>query len=297
MKVVGNGWAAVKDYVYPYAIISDALIQNALDADGKAYLRCMVTDGDKRFVTPEMAVTLMSNAVSVNGYVSSAKSVTARSISDKQARAGDDSSGAFHISIQYRFLHETAEDEELDGSNAANTFTITLGAGMSFDDEIISPPVLGYKPYIEWKEGDSEVGKIEYNHLELIPADVVKFNHQFDPIDVIVYYVPQNVTFRVKHFKQNLQDDEYTEWKTEFRQGLSDTAVNDNLEDGETTLALTEVGFSALYYDKDTIITNDGNTVVEIYYDRIYYLILRKHLFRMLLFSGRCSICFSEYRC
>ncbi|MBQ4049982.1 MAG: InlB B-repeat-containing protein [Clostridia bacterium] len=272
MKVVGNGWADVKDYVYPYAIISDALIQNALDADGKAYVRCMVTDGDKRFVTPEMAVTLTSNAVSVNGYVSSAKSVTARSISDMQNRAGDDLSGAFHITIQYKFLHDNAVDTALNDSTAANTFTITLGSGMSFSESIVSPPVLGYKPYVDYESGNDE-GKITYAGHTLIPADEVKFNNQSDPIDVIVYYVPQNVTFRVKHFKQNLQDDEYTEWKTEFRQGLSDTAVNENLEQDEESLALSEVGFSALYYDKDTIITNDGNTVVEIYYDRIYYLV------------------------
>jgi len=265
MKVVGNGWANVKDYVYPYAIISDALIQNALDADGKAYVRCMVTDGDKKFVTPEMAVTLTSNAVSVNGYVSSAKSVTARSISDMQNRAGDDLSGAFHITIQYKFLHENAVDTALNDSTAANTFTITLGSGMSFSESIVSPPVLGYKPYVDYESGNDE-GKITYAGHTLIPADEVKFNNQSDPIDVSVYYVPQNVTFRVKHFKQNLQDDEYTEWKTEFRQGLADTAVGESL-------ALSEVGFSALYYDKNTVITNDGNTVVEIYYDRIYYLV------------------------
>ena len=39
------------------------------------------------------------------------------------------------------------------------------------------------------------------------------------------------------------------------------------------TLAPAMVGYKALYYDPKTVITNDGNTVVEIYYDRIYYLV------------------------
>ena len=65
-----NRWANVADYCYPYATISEALIANACDEEGKATLRCIVTSGEDKYVSGNVTVTVteptaeLSNAVS-----------------------------------------------------------------------------------------------------------------------------------------------------------------------------------------------------------------------------------------
>ena len=260
-------WADIIDYYYPYAVVTEALILNARDESGIATMRCIVTDGDKKYVSNNIKVslekpkTLLSEAVALSEIGANAR--LARNFLDSSSKAA---LNAFHIVIEYVYLHENAVDPLLNGSTAANTLTITLPPGAAFNNPITSPPLAGYKPYIEWQSGASEEGLITYGGKQLIPADKVGFNEQKEAVTVTVYYVPQIVSYRVKYLKQNLQNDEYVEWKTEFKTGIADTAI-------ATDLAISEIGFSPLYYEKSTPITNDGDTVVEIYYDRIYYLV------------------------
>ncbi len=260
-------WADIIDYCYPYAVVTEALILNARDESGIATMRCIVTDGDKKYVSNNIKVSLekpkalLSEAVASSEIGANAR--LARNFLDSSSKAA---LNAFHIVIEYVYLHENAVDPLLNGSTAANTLTITLPPGAAFNTPITSPPLAGYKPYIEWQSGASEEGLITYGGKQLIPADKVAFNEQKEAVTVTVYYVPQIVSYRVKYLKQNLQNDEYVEWKTEFKTGIADTAIAGDL-------AVSEIGFSPLYYEKSTPITNDGDTVVEIYYDRIYYLV------------------------
>ena len=76
-------------------------------------------------------------------------------------------------------------------------------------------------------------------------------------------YKPTNVNYTVIHYKQNLDDDKYTEVERETKQGLTNSTVPE--------VAKTYEGFYALLYEKPAIAA-DGSTVVEIYYDRYYYL-------------------------
>ena len=82
-----------------------------------------------------------------------------------------------------------------------------------------------------------------------------------------VTYQPAEVEFTVKHYQQNVSNDEYTLVDTESnKKGYTESAVGDKL-------AKTYEGFTALLYDTTTKIAADGSTVVEIYYDRNYYLL------------------------
>ena len=275
LLVPGNGWANIADYILPYATISEALIQNALNDEGVAYVRCLVTDGEITYVSDEIAVCqdkLTVSLLSMRGNVNnlSLTNTTNSNVGETTVAADDDSSpaDAFHITIVYKFLHENPANPEHNGSMAANTFTLSFGKGDQYTGEIISPPIPGYKPYREVLEGENVPATdiINYGGKTLVPADTYKFQNQRDKIVVTVYYVPQTVYYRVQYYKQNPQDDRYTDWKTEYRQGIPDTAVGD-------TLAPAEAGFNALAYDTNAIITNDGLAVIEVYYDRIYYLV------------------------
>lgn len=77
-------------------------------------------------------------------------------------------------------------------------------------------------------------------------------------------YTPAIVNFTVVHYQQNVNDDNYTQAETEKRTGQTDDYVG-------TSLAKKYDGFYALPYE-NVKIAADGSTVVEIYYDRNYYL-------------------------
>lgn len=84
-------------------------------------------------------------------------------------------------------------------------------------------------------------------------------------ITIYVEYAPAEVSYTVKHLQQNIDDDEYTEVATETKTGLTGAPVGEKH-------AKTYKGFSAIWYDPTTTIAADGSTVVEIHYNREYYL-------------------------
>lgn len=81
---------------------------------------------------------------------------------------------------------------------------------------------------------------------------------------VTVTYTPAIVNFTVVHYQQNVNDDNYTQAETEKKTGQTDDYVG-------ASLAKTYDGFYALPYE-NVRIAADGSTVVEVYYDRNYYL-------------------------
>ena len=87
-------------------------------------------------------------------------------------------------------------------------------------------------------------------------------------ITIYVEYEPALVNFTVKHMQQNITDDYYTEVVTD-RQTLTGL-TGDPVREG---LAKTYPGFTAIWYDPTTTIAADGSTVVEIHYNREYYLL------------------------
>ena len=145
----------------------------------------------------------------------------------------------YNVVINYVF-----ENNEI----VADPYTANLAAGSSFSATVTFPVVQGYLPYL---------GETQQNSLAL----------SFTPIDkdytYNVVYKPTNVNYTVIHHKQNLDNDNYTEAERETKQGLTKSTVPE--------VAKSYEGFYALLYEKPAIAA-DGSTVVEVYYDRYYYL-------------------------
>jgi len=85
-------------------------------------------------------------------------------------------------------------------------------------------------------------------------------------ITIYVDYEPAEVTFTVKHMRQKVENDEYELYAEKLLTGKTGEQVGDKL-------AKTYEGFSAIWYDPTTAIAADGSTVVEIRYNREYYLL------------------------
>lgn len=139
----------------------------------------------------------------------------------------------YTILIEYKFE---------DGKQAANPWSATVAAGSTYTQTITSPVVVGYTP---------DKTTVEVNASEATTYTVT--------------YHPAVVEFTVKHYQQNVTNDLYTLVDTETKTGYTESPVGDQL-------AKTYPGFSALLYDTSIIIAADGSTTVELYYDRLYFL-------------------------
>ena len=143
-----------------------------------------------------------------------------------------------NVEIKYVFANSSKQ--------AAQSWTAKIAKGTALNTSVTSPAVVGYTP--------REV--------------TVTFNETVvnDNITRIVYYDPADVGFTIRHYWQNVEDDNYTLHETEKRElGKTESQVG-------TDLAKDYTGFMARLYDTTTKIAADGSTVVEIYYDRNLYL-------------------------
>ena len=146
----------------------------------------------------------------------------------------DDTPSTYTILINYQFA---------DGKQAAPSWSATVAAGSTYTQDIQSPVVVGYTP------SETVV------HVDTSEAKTYT-----------VTYQPAEVEFTVKHFQQNVSNDNYTPVNTETKKGFTESAVGEGLAKTDYT------GFYSLLYDTTTKIAADGSTVVEVYYDRYYYL-------------------------
>ena len=130
-----------------------------------------------------------------------------------------------------------------DGKQAAPSWSATVATGSTYTQDIQSPVVVGYTP-----------------------SETVVHVNTSEAKTYTVTYQPAEVEFTVKHYQQNVSNDEYTLADTETKKGYTESAVGEGLAKTDYT------GFYSLLYDTTTKIAADGSTVVEVYYDRYYYL-------------------------
>lgn len=132
-----------------------------------------------------------------------------------------------------------------NGKQAAPSWTATLAEGSNLEQTVTSPTVVGYAP-------------------DQPSVDVFVNNITENKTYTVTYY-PANVGFTVNHYLQNVADNNYTLNVSERHDGFTESEVG-------TDLAKTYPGFAALLYNTKAKVAADGSTVVEIYYDRNYYM-------------------------
>ena len=166
---------------------------------------------------------------------------------DEPAETGDASDApptpapdTYHIRINYVFE---------DGSQAANPWTAKLAAGSSYSATVVSPAIVGYAP-------DQASVKVEVTKID---GDVV----------YKVIYKPSKVNYTVRHYVQNTMDDDYTLVYTDTGKKADTNALVSTLGN----LSKEYEGCYSLLYNGDVRIAADGSTVIDIKYDRYYYLL------------------------
>lgn len=145
-----------------------------------------------------------------------------------------------------------------DGKIAADPYTATLAAGSNFSaKEVNHPTVQGYVATqgegAGWESGLTFASDKVTVNIANISADIT----------VNVVYQPTNVNYTVIHYQQGVDNDNYTQVAQETKTGKTNSTVPE--------VANKYDGFYSLLYEKPAIAA-DGSTVVEVYYDRYYYL-------------------------
>ena len=251
---VGGVWANIVGDTAAAVTLTYAKVQNALSG-GTARVRCAMTQDGQTVYSAVAAVTVDETVktqtvegteeISAVSYTSEAPRSLARTLNAGVGTYGavplndDDTKTTYNVVIYYKFEN---------GTIAADPYTANLAAGSSFNATVTFPTVQGYLPYL----GEEQKNSLELNYK------AIDQDYTYD-----VVYKPTNVDYTVIHYQQNLNDDKYTEKERETKQGLTNSTVPEVEKKYE--------GFYALLYEKPEIAA-DGSTVVEVYYDRYYYL-------------------------
>lgn len=266
IQVGGDVWANIAGETGDQIEISYALVANLLYS-GTANLRCRITGiGDEPIYSNTVTVQItdgtpvpmpsvdakapivISEATPVGDAIvtppqtdeiaAASDEIIAEDgdiANDGDAAPADDAPVLTNYTIIIKYVFE-------DGTPAANSWTATVATGSTFKQTITSPVVVGYEP--------------DQAEVEVDASEETTYT---------VTYKPAQVDFTVKYFQQNLNGDGYNQVDTETKKGYTESPVGANLEKEYE-------GFVALLYDTTTKIAADGSTVVELYYDRLFFL-------------------------
>lgn len=243
--------------------VSHALVGSMLSADGVAQLRCRLETADGEMFTDAVAVYVplieQDEAVAyqlMRGTAPDTESVpeTEQSAPMMMLSANNTEPELKTYSIVINYLFD-------DNTIAFEPYGATVAAGSPFKPEnpIKSPQIMGYAPFRQLNGEYVEAPEVAFA-LDSVDADIV----------INVIYEPTLVNFQVHHHFQNILNDDYAaEPQITNKQGLTGSHVGSGLAFTEAELP----GFRSLAYDETLVVAADGSTVVEIRYDRNYYLV------------------------
>ena len=261
-------WVDIAGQNQSAIIMSYGIVASLLNHQ-EALVRCEVSDGENVEYSEEITVSINDETVTEEAISSAGVSpmmmALALAAEEPEAQADDEN---YTITINY--LREQADRTY---TQAAKSWVAELPKGATYVKTVMHPNVVGYAI-------DEELTLQNIDNVGNVTADLVSFNLVVNgDIVVDVYYKPATVNYTVNHYIQNADNDDFTPVKSETFSGLTGSTpagplekVLDNNKDG--IYDSWEAGFEGTYplhYNVPTIAA-DGSTVIEIYYNRFYYL-------------------------
>lgn len=140
-----------------------------------------------------------------------------------------------------------------NGKTAETSFTATVGETGHLNSTVVFPTILGYSPYVN----DVPMDEYVFN---------LKGSEMTQDFVMNVVYKPTLVDYTVVVMQQNVHNDSYTEFERKTLQALTGTVIT-----GDMQVDISYPGFYQLLHNQVTIAA-DGSTVIEVRFDRYYYL-------------------------
>ena len=172
---------------------------------------------------------------------------------------GDQVNQLCTVTVNFR-LDSEAVAQPYTGSFAYGTGTVA--------SRVTIPKIVGYDIDVSRTAVDAGSTNFIYN------LDGYKFTYNFDSIAgnvvVDIYYKPALVQYKVNYYWQKVAGFDYELKESVNRTGYTGSRISENHEN--TKDRYQEQGFYGLMF-APLEIAADGSTVVQIYYDRYYYLV------------------------
>ena len=230
---IGDEWVEIMGEHHADIAVNYSLLSNAVDANNKAYLRCVTRSGSQSVVGDTVTVTV-NTYFDYDNYVHPETPESSQT-PERTVKAATD---VCYITVQFLFENNT---------QAANSFVAEIPVNKEQSVTAIFPYVQGYLPYYNDVRQD-----------ELTINKVITTNEIYT-----VIYKPTEVIYTVDVYFQNVENDNYSFYDSRQHTGLTGSTVPLNTEDF--------LGMRELLHETPTIAA-DGSTHVEVYYDRIYYM-------------------------
>lgn len=244
---VDGKWIDIQGQNRQGLLISPAMVLSAMSGD-EAQVRCQVTvDGE----------TKTSAAIPVSVVVPESMATFARTASGAAAAkaaapTAEEDENKVNVIIHYVFTNNAI---------AANPWAATLPKGVAYSTTtpITVPVIAGYAPSLGDGVDPAKVALSADGNLSLnFTAEDLAADQTIN-----IVYQPAPVKVVVNHHWQNVADDNYTLHETVETTAVTGTKLGDVHKSYE--------GFYSLLYEHPTVAA-DGSTVVDVYYDRYYYL-------------------------
>lgn len=247
-----NRWVPISGRITPSCEISYALIANVMNASGEAVIRCTVGRDSERYYSDPITVKV---AYGVPMFANKKNDPPISDANDGISALADEAKDIYTVTIYYQF----------EGEVQANPpAVLTYAAGARVERYVDSPLIVGYEPVYYTLDAEGNVVEQPAESLLLF------FEAINEDKTMYVVYKPTLVKYSVHHHRQNLLDDGYESEPFQITEkiGYTGTEVSDCVLELE--------GYHGMIHakaDEPTHIAADGSTVVEVYYERHYYLV------------------------
>lgn len=238
-------WADIAGQKGKGILITPAMILSILREQGSTAIRCAVTADGKTLTSAAIPVRIAAPEALLTAALGSG------SAQDDVSAVNEDEENKVDLVINYVFAN---------GKIAANPWAASLPAGVAYSTKtpITIPTIPGYTPTIGEGANSANATLNGYQlSLSFSGEDLKK------DCSVTVVYQPAPVKVVVEHYQQNIYNDNYTLFAAEALSLVTGSTVGDVHKD--------YAGFYSLLYEHPTVAA-DGSTVVQVYYDRYYYL-------------------------
>ena len=258
----GNEWVDIQGDNTNVIEVTEAKLNTIFELTGVAQLRYF--DKANSVVLDEVAATTKEIAggeypAQVAQEVPQVLKLVSRAVSEDERT----------ITVHFRFADGSAVKDSVVGEFALNK-------PANWDVPVDAKQ--GYDPTFENQTGVTLVSEGTGYKL-VIALDTIT-----DNLEYVVVYQPANVGYQVNHYLQPVSLSENSEEyvlrtpATPRHDGYTGQPIEATLkadekqEDGKAKLHIDIPGFINLPYSIDFSVAETGNTTVEIYYDRLYYL-------------------------
>lgn len=253
-------WVDIQGQTGKGILVSEGMVMSILESQGSAALRCVMTSGEETRTSDPVSVYIQDAPVAAFFSAGNA-AVTA-------AAGGEaDDSQTVNLIIQYTY--------STNNTVAASPWSASLPANEAYsNDGIEVPAIMGYTATLGAGYDDNKVRLVTTDNKVKLVLNLAATDLSSDYV-INISYQPAPVKVTVEHHLQNVDNDDYTLFKTTELTLVTGTQIGDVHKSGKTGDPNYDADFEGFYnllYEKPYVAA-DGSTVVEVRYDRYYYLL------------------------